>query len=172
MYTRAAAHQKTSDNLGMVPDPIIGDVVNFIDAARPAVSFLGPRDMPSATWYRPKVTQHTLVAVQGTAGAAADEKSELSQKMTITRLTGNAVTYGGYVNVSRQDIDFSSPRRCWMWLSTIWPPSMPSRPKLRSVSLIQAHANNVEVTRCRRHSSAAALGGGFVDCGRRTSTRR
>ena len=29
--------------------------------------------------------------------------------MTITRLTGNAVTYGGYVNVSRQNIDFSSP---------------------------------------------------------------
>jgi hypothetical protein len=30
--------------------------------------------------------------------------------MTITRLTGNAVTYGGYVNVSRQNIDFSSPQ--------------------------------------------------------------
>jgi hypothetical protein len=30
--------------------------------------------------------------------------------MTITRVTGNAVTYGGYVNVSRQNIDFSSPQ--------------------------------------------------------------
>jgi HK97 family phage major capsid protein len=110
LYTRAAAHQKTSDNLGVVPDPIIGDVVNFIDASRPAVAFLGPRDLPSATWYRPKVTQRTLVGAQGSAGAAADEKSELvSQKMTITRLTGNAVTYGGYVNVSRQDIDFAQP---------------------------------------------------------------
>ena len=29
--------------------------------------------------------------------------------MTITKLTASAVTYGGYVNVSRQDIDFSSP---------------------------------------------------------------
>jgi hypothetical protein len=66
--------------------------------------------MPSATWYRPKVSQHTTVAVQGSAGGAADEKTELSsQKMTITRLTGNAVTYGGYVNVSRQNLDFSSP---------------------------------------------------------------
>ena len=110
VYNRAAAHQKTSDNLGVVPDPIVGDVVNFIDAARPAVSFFGARDLPSATWYRPKVTQRTLVAAQGSAGAAADEKTELvSQKMTITRLTGNAVTYGGYVNVSRQDIDFASP---------------------------------------------------------------
>jgi HK97 family phage major capsid protein len=110
MFTRAAAHQKTSDNLGVIPDPIIGGVLNFIDAARPLVAALGPRDMPSATWYRPKVTQHATVALQGSAGGAADEKSELSsQKMTITRLTGNAVTYGGYVNVSRQNIDFSMP---------------------------------------------------------------
>jgi HK97 family phage major capsid protein len=110
VFHRAAAHQKTSDNLGIVPDPIIGEVINYIDAARPLVSFVGPRDMPSATWYRPKVTQHVTVGKQGTAGLAADEKSELvSQKMTITRLTGNAVTYGGYVNVSRQNIDFSSP---------------------------------------------------------------
>jgi len=111
MYYRAAAHQKTSDNLGVIPDPIVGDVLNFIDAARPLVTFDGPRNMPSATWYRPTVTQHTTVAKQGSAGAAADEKTELSsQKMTISRLTANAVTYGGYVNVSRQNIDFSSPQ--------------------------------------------------------------
>jgi HK97 family phage major capsid protein len=111
VFTRAAAHQKTTDNLGVIPDPIIGDVLNFIDSARPIIGLLGARAMPSATWYRPKVTQHASVAVQGSAGAAADEKAELvSQKMTITRLTGNAVTYGGYVNVSRQDIDFSSPQ--------------------------------------------------------------
>jgi hypothetical protein len=66
--------------------------------------------MPSQNWSRPKVTQGTSVAVQGSAGAAADEKSELtSQKMTITSVTGTAVTYGGYVNVSRQNIDFSNP---------------------------------------------------------------
>jgi hypothetical protein len=51
------------------------------------------------------------VGLQGSAGAAADQKEELSsQKMTITRLTANAVTYGGYVNVSRQNIDFSTPQ--------------------------------------------------------------
>ena len=109
VFNRAAAHQKTSDNLGVVPDPIVGNVVNFIDAARPLVSFDGPQALPAATWYRPKVTQHTTVGKQGSAGAAADEKSELvSQKMTITRVTGNAVTYGGYVNVSRQNMDLSA----------------------------------------------------------------
>jgi HK97 family phage major capsid protein len=109
IYERAAAHQKTSDNLGLIPDPIVGEVINFIDGARPLVSLLGPRPMPSNTWHRPKVTQHTSVGKQGSAGAAADEKSELvSQKMTITRIDGTAVTYGGYVNVSRQNIDFSN----------------------------------------------------------------
>jgi len=111
VYGRAAAHQKTSDNTGIIPIPQIGDVINFIDAARPMVSAIGPREMPSQNWYRPLITQQPTVGLQGTAGAAADEKSELvSQKMTITKLTGTAVTYGGYVNVSRQDIDFSSPQ--------------------------------------------------------------
>ena len=110
-FHRAAAHQKTSDNLGVIPDPVIGDVINFIDAARPIVNVLGPRSLPGATWHRPLVSQHSSVAKQGTNGAAADEKTELvSQKMTISRLTANAVTYGGYVNVSRQNIDFSSPQ--------------------------------------------------------------
>lgn len=111
VFHRAADHQKTGDNLGVVPDPIVGTVINFIDAARPVVSNIGPQNLPSATWHRPKVTQHTSVGAQGAGGAAADEKAELvSQKMTITRLTANARTFGGYVNVSRQNIDFSSPQ--------------------------------------------------------------
>lgn len=146
VYTRAAAHQKTSDNLGIIPDPIVGDVVNFIDAARPIVSFLGPRPMPSATWHRPKVTAHTLVDVQGAAGAAADEKAELvSQKMTITRLTANAVTYGGYVNVSRQNIDFSSPAALDAVINDL-AAQYAIETEAATGALIQAVANDVEVT--------------------------
>lgn len=111
VFTRAADHQKTGDNPGVVPDPIVGDVINFIDAARPIVSFAGTGALNNATFYRPKVGQRTTVGVQGSAGEPADEKAELdSQKMTITRLQVDAVTYGGYVNVSRQNIDFSSPQ--------------------------------------------------------------
>jgi HK97 family phage major capsid protein len=110
LFHRAAAHQKTSDNLGVIPNPVVGEVINFVDGQRPLVQALGPRPLPGARWSRPRVTQHTTVALQGTAGAAADEKSELvSQKMVIGELTGAAKTYGGYVNVSRQNIDFSSP---------------------------------------------------------------
>ena len=110
VYSRAAAHQKTSDSLGVIPDPIVGPVIDFIDAARPLVSAIGTMPLTSATFYRPIVTSRPAVALQGTAGGPADEKSELvSQKMTIERKTVNAKTLGGYVNVSRQAIDFSSP---------------------------------------------------------------
>jgi HK97 family phage major capsid protein len=109
IYHRAAAHQKTPDNLGIVPDPIVGSVIRFIDDARPMVTAIGPQPLTAGTWYRPLVTQEPSVAKQGTAGLAADEKAELvSQKMLVTRLTANAVTYGGYVNVSRQNIDFTN----------------------------------------------------------------
>jgi HK97 family phage major capsid protein len=157
VFNRAAAHQKTSDNLGVIPDPVIGEVINFIDAARPAVSFLGPRNLPSATWYRPKVTQRTLVAAQGSAGAAADEKTELtSQKMTIGRLTGNAVTYGGYVNVSRQDIDFSSPNMLDVIISDL-AAQYAIQTEAVLGTLIQTQANNVEVTGAAGVETATTL---------------
>src|SRR5262245_60775918 len=104
LYLRAAAHQTTADNAGLIPAPILGPVVSFIDQNRTLVSRLGPRQLPGQTWSRPKVTHHTNVALQSA------EKAELvSQKMTITKLTGTAGTYGGYVNVSRQDADFTQP---------------------------------------------------------------
>jgi hypothetical protein len=104
LYHRAAAHQTTSDNPGLLPEQILGPVVSFVDAARPLVSALGPRQLPSGSWSRPIVTQHTQT------GAQPGEKTELvSQKMVIGKLPVNAQTLGGYVNVSRQDIDWTQP---------------------------------------------------------------
>jgi hypothetical protein len=103
-YNRAASHQTTSDNPGLLPTPILGPVINFIDAARPLVNALGPRQLPGTGFSRPKVTQHTAVAAQ------ASEKAELtSQKMVIGKLTVTPATLGGYVNISRQDLDWSQP---------------------------------------------------------------
>ena len=104
LYTRAAAHQTTADNLGIIPNPIVGPVLNYIDAARPIVTALGPRDVPGGRFTRPRVTQHTQV------GEQTAEKTELaSRKMLITSTPVDMNTYGGYVNVSRQNIDWSVP---------------------------------------------------------------
>lgn len=104
LYTRAAAHQTTPDNLGVIPEPIVAPLINFVDQSRPVVSTLGPQSVPSGRFNLPRVTQHTNVAKQ------TAEKAELvSQKMLIERVAVAMDTYGGYVNISRQDIDWSVP---------------------------------------------------------------
>jgi len=101
---RAAAHQTTVDIPGLLPEQIMGPVVNWVDQARPLVSALGPRNLPSGSWSRPRVTQHTQVGVQSA------EKTELaSRKMLIEKVPVTAETYGGYVNLSRQNLDWTIP---------------------------------------------------------------
>jgi HK97 family phage major capsid protein len=105
--TRTVADQKTSDTTGVLPTPIVGSVVNLIDANRPLIQSLGGAKglgFAGASFTRPKITQHTTVAVQSA------EKTQLSsQKMTIAPVTFNKATYGGTVDISRQDIDWTSP---------------------------------------------------------------
>lgn len=104
LFSRAAAHQTTADNLGIIPNPIVGPVLNYIDASRPIVTVLGPRPVPGGRFTRPRVTQHTQV------GEQTAEKTELaSRKMLISSTPVDMNTYGGYVNVSRQNIDWSVP---------------------------------------------------------------
>jgi HK97 family phage major capsid protein len=109
LYQRAGSdggvdHTTTTDMEGVIPDPILGPVLNFIDSARPLVSALGPRPLPGMNWHRPRVTQHTTVAKQ------TGEKEELvNQRMKVERLPVSADTYGGFANVSKQLADFSSP---------------------------------------------------------------
>jgi HK97 family phage major capsid protein len=104
-YNRAAAHQVTSDNPGLLPVSIVEPVINLVDAARPIVSALGPTDLGTGSWAYARVTQHTLVAAQ------TAEKAEMaSRKMTISTTPITAPTLGGYVNVSKQNINRTSPQ--------------------------------------------------------------
>jgi HK97 family phage major capsid protein len=104
VFHRAAAHQTTADNPGLLPEQIVGPLVNFVDTARPIVATLGPQDLGSGAWSYARVTQHTQV------GKQSAEKAELpSRKMTITKTPLGADTFGGYVNVSKQDINRTSP---------------------------------------------------------------
>ncbi len=105
IFQRAAAHQTTGDNPGLLPEQIIAPVVNFVDESRPFVNALGPRQLPAGSWSRPRVTQHTKVGPQ-----SAEKGELLSQKMVIGKIPVTAVTYGGYVNVSRQNVDWTQPQ--------------------------------------------------------------
>src|SRR4029077_6562262 len=104
VYNRVAAHQTTADNPGLLPETIVSPIVDFMEVNRPLVSSIGPTDLGSGAWSYARVTQHTQVAKQ------AGEKTELaSRKMTVTKTPLGADTFGGYVNVSKQDINRSSP---------------------------------------------------------------
>jgi hypothetical protein len=102
-----AANQITSDTPGILPVPVVGPVLNTIDASRPLITSLGPKSMtgiPGTQFSRPHITQHA------TAGKQAAEKTALpSQKMTIDPIAFAKETFGGSVNISRQDIDWTSP---------------------------------------------------------------
>lgn len=104
LFHRAAAHQTTADNPGLIPQQIVQPVVNFIEVARPLIGSVGPIDLGSGAWSYARVTQHTQV------GKQAGEKTELaSRKMLVTTTPLGADTFGGYVNVSKQNINRSSP---------------------------------------------------------------
>ena len=105
---RAVVDQKTTDTTGILPTPIVGAVVDLIDANRPLISSLGGAmalgGIPGSTFTRPRIAQHTTVGVQ------AGEKTQLpSQKMVISSVPFTKATYGGTVDISRQDIDWTSP---------------------------------------------------------------
>jgi HK97 family phage major capsid protein len=106
--TRAIADQTTSDTPGLLPTPVVGQVVNLIDAQRPLVSSLGGAHplggIPGTTFTRPKIVTHTTVGPQSAQKALLP-----SQKMSISSVTFTKSTYGGTVDISRQDIDWTSP---------------------------------------------------------------
>jgi HK97 family phage major capsid protein len=103
---RALQNSITSDMPGIVPEPIVGDVINIIDASRPLVTALRSYTMPQygASFTRPKVVSHTIV------GEQVAQKTELpSRKFTVNPLPVNKMTLGGAIDVAFQVIDWTQP---------------------------------------------------------------
>lgn len=103
------ANQTTEQTPGLLPEPIIGAILTDLDGARPFIGSLagGARDMsniPGKIFTRPRVTQHTQV------GQQTAEKAELpSRQFKVEGIPFEKDTFGGWLNVSRQDIDWTSP---------------------------------------------------------------
>lgn len=101
---RATAHQLTTDNPGLIPQPIVGPVVNTMTPRRPFIASIQTREAPTQKFDRPFVSQDVAVDVQTT-----EKTLTASQKMLISPLPVSLVTYAGHLNISKQDIRWSQP---------------------------------------------------------------
>jgi hypothetical protein len=104
MLNRATAHQKTTDNPGLIPRPILGPVVNLIDSNRPFVNSCTRRGLPAGSFDRPVVTQHVAVDEQ-----VAEKDLTASRQMTIGKMPVDATTFAGHLNISRQNVKWTQP---------------------------------------------------------------
>jgi len=108
LQTQGRVTQVSGDTPGVIPVPIIGEVMNDVDGARPFIASLGakPLDFAGETFKRPVITQHVAMGKQTTQATSTGLGS---QKMTIGSVTFTKETWGGWLDVSRQDIDWTSP---------------------------------------------------------------
>lgn len=101
----AAPDVTTSDTAGLLPTPVVAPVYNNFRGFRPVVDAVGVRQMPVSgkVFIRPSVTTHTSIA-------SVTEGSTIQDGTMV--VTSNQVTkgiYGGYVELSEADIDWTSP---------------------------------------------------------------
>ena len=102
----AAPEVTTGDLLGVLPTPIVQPTYNNFIGRRPVVDAIGAKAMPQGgkIFIRPEVTTHVSQGVQSTENTALT-----AGQFVITDRQVTKGTYGGYVNLSEQSIDWSTP---------------------------------------------------------------
>lgn len=103
----AGTHQTTADTPGLLPRNLVGQVLNDLDESRPFLSSIGVQDLagiPGKNFDRPVITAHT------SAGKQTAEKAEgTSGQVVIGSIPFTKETFLTWMNVSRQEIDWTSP---------------------------------------------------------------
>lgn len=103
---RAAAPDiVTTDTPGILPTPILAPVYNNFIGRRPVVDAIGPKAMPGGgkVFIRPEVTTHTTI------GASIGEQSPSQGTLVVFNNQVTKQIFGGYVNISEADMDWSDP---------------------------------------------------------------
>jgi hypothetical protein len=103
---RAAAPDiVTTDTPGLLPTPIISPVYNNFIGRRPVVDAVGVRALPAGgkVFIRPEVTTHVSI------GASISEQSPSQGTLVVFNNQVTKQIFGGYVNISEADIDWSDP---------------------------------------------------------------
>jgi hypothetical protein len=95
----------TTDTPGILPTPIVGPVYNNFVGRRPVVDAVGVRAMPGGgkIFIRPEVTTHVSV------GASLAEMTNQSGTLVVFNNQVTKQIFGGYVNVSEADLDWTDP---------------------------------------------------------------
>jgi hypothetical protein len=103
---RAAAPDiVTTDTPGLLPTPILAPVYNNFIGRRPVVDAIGVKAMPQGgkIFIRPEVTTHVSI------GASIGEQSPTSGTMVVFNNQVTKQIFGGYVNISEAEIDWTDP---------------------------------------------------------------
>jgi HK97 family phage prohead protease len=103
---RAAAPDiVTTDTPGILPTPIVSPVYNNFIGRRPVVDAVGVKAMPAGgkIFIRPEVTTHTSI------GASIGEQSPTAGTLVVFNNQVTKQIFGGYVNISEADIDWTDP---------------------------------------------------------------
>jgi HK97 family phage prohead protease len=103
----AAPNITTADTPGILPEIITGSVFDGLNPIRPFVSAIGSRAMPQsgATFRRPVITVRPTVTQQPTGQLNTLDPSTV----TVANNNVNKLTFGTYVTMSEQDLDWTDP---------------------------------------------------------------
>jgi HK97 family phage major capsid protein len=116
LETRIAADLITTDNLGVVPEAFLRELIGIIDQSRPFLSSVRRLTTPSGGM---SLTVPVL-ETRPTVGLQAEEKDELTSTPTsITSETFNAVSVGGYGDISLQLLKRSDPSYLEMYVDLL-----------------------------------------------------
>ncbi|CAB4194680.1 Prohead protease [uncultured Caudovirales phage] len=103
----SAPNITTADTLGILPEIITGSVYDGLNPIRPFVTAIGAKAMPGAgaTFRRPKITVRPVVTEQPTGQLNPLDPSTV----TVANNNVDKLTFGTYVTMSEQDLDWTDP---------------------------------------------------------------
>jgi HK97 family phage prohead protease len=103
----AAPDITTGDTPGILPTNIVSPVYDSLNPIRPFVTAIGARAMPAggATFRRPVITVRPTVTQQPTGQLNTLDPSTV----TVANNNVSKLTFGTYVTLSEQDIDWTDP---------------------------------------------------------------
>lgn len=102
----SAPYIDTESNPGSLPEIIVQPAYNNFRGLRPVIDAIGTKAMPTGgqIFVRPSVSTHVSQGVQSAQNAALTAGT-----LQVTRNTCTKNTYGGYVTISEQDLDWTDP---------------------------------------------------------------